>query len=241
MSLPRKAHQDLTSTAPRTAAPRPEPRWLVVDVPWRGIDRKGDPLELRLATPNDASQWVDHLRRITQETPWMLQSEDDALPTTLEQRSLLEEYEARPGSLALIAARPGNREADRTILGTLTLASGRSRRTEHQAELSMGVGKQWWGRGIGAILMGAGLTWAQRSNILSRVSLSVFQDNEVARRLYEKVGFATEGVLRRYVRWESRGNPNIPNRYEDLVVMGIWLSGSSPELGRETQRSRADR
>ena len=135
------------------------------------------------------------------------------LPTTLEQRTLLEEYGGREGSLAVVASRRGSRE----ILGTLTLASGRSRRTEHAAELSMGVGRAWWGRGIGALLMGAGLTWASRSHILKRVSLSVFHDNEVARRLYERVGFATEGVLRRYVR--------IGERREDLVVMGLWLGG----------------
>lgn len=206
------------------ARPASAPPWLEVDIPWRGVDRKGEPLELRLAEPRDAAAWIDHLRRITTETPWMLQSEVDPLPTSLEQRSLLEEYEAREGSLAILACRPGDHE----IRGTLTLASGRSRRTEHTAELSMGVGNAWWGRGIGALLMGAGLTWASRSNILRRVSLSVFQDNEVARRLYEKVGFATEGVLRRYVRWEAPASgvtTSVPQRYEDLVVMGLWLGG----------------
>lgn len=187
--------------------------WLALELPWRGTDRKGQPIELRQAVLADASAWVDHLRRITTETPWMLQSDEDPLPTTMEQRALLEEYLARPGSIAIVARRPG----DDTILGTLTLASGRSRRTEHAAELSMGVGQAWWGRGIGAMLMGAGLTWAKKGHIVRRVSLSVFQDNEVARRLYERVGFATEGVLRRYVRWNAR--------YEDLVVMGLWLGG----------------
>jgi|GEM_PF-209491 len=205
-----------TATRPASAPP-----WLEVDIPWRGVDRKGEPLELRLAEIRDASAWIDHLRRITTETPWMLQSEVDPLPTSLEQRSLLEEYESREGSLAIVASRPGDHE----IRGTLTLASGRSRRTEHTAELSMGVGNAWWGRGIGALLMGAGLTWASRSNILRRVSLSVFQDNEVARRLYEKVGFATEGVLRRYVRWETPVTGKATQRYDDLVVMGIWLGG----------------
>jgi len=220
------------STTP--ARPTSAPPWLDVELPWRGVDRQGEPLELRFADPRDTAAWIEHLRRITSETPWMLQGEEDPLPTSLEQRSLLEEYEAREGSLAIAAIRPGERE----VRGTLTLASGRSRRTEHTAELSMGVGHAWWGRGIGALLMGAGLTWASRSTILRRVSLSVFQDNEVARRLYEKVGFATEGVLRRYVRWEGvkvasqqqldSGAPSsgrAAQRYEDLVVMGLWLGG----------------
>lgn len=199
--------------AARSERRDPPAAWPHIELPWRGVDRAGESLELRLATPGDAVAWVDHLRRITTETPWMLQSGEDPLPTVLEQRSLLEEYDAREGSLAILAGRPGERE----IRGTLTLASGRSRRSEHAAELSMGVGRAWWGRGLGSVLMGAGLTWASRSPILRRVSLSVFQDNEVARRLYERVGFATEGVLKRYVRLERR--------YEDLVVMGLWLGG----------------
>jgi RimJ/RimL family protein N-acetyltransferase len=193
---------------PGAAAP-----WIEIDLPWRGTDRAGAPLELREAELNDAAAWIQHLSRITTETPWMLQSQEDPLPSTLEQRTLLEEYGGREGSLAVVAVRPGSRE----ILGTLTLASGRSRRTEHAAELSMGVGRAWWGRGVGALLMGAGLTWASHNHILRRVSLSVFHDNEVARRLYERVGFSTEGVLRRYVR--------IAEGHEDLVVMGLWFGG----------------
>lgn len=187
--------------------------WRHIELPWRGVDRGGDPLELSEADRDDAGPWIEHLTRITTETPWMLQSEEDPLPSTLEQKSLLEEYRKRRGSLAIVARRPRSRE----ILGTLTLAGGRSRRTEHAAELSMGVGQAWWNRGIGALLIGAGLTWAARSGSLRRVSLSVFQDNEIARRLYERVGFLHEGVLRRYVR--------IGTAQEDLVVMGIWLGG----------------
>lgn len=198
---------------PARPARREVPSWPSVELPWRGVDRAGESLELRVAEANDAAMWVDHLRRITLETPWMLQSEQDPLLTVLEQRSLLEEYEAREGSVAIVATRPGARE----IRGTLTLASGRSRRNAHAAELSMGVGRAWWGRGLGTLLMGAGLTWASQSPILRRVSLSVFQDNEVARRLYERVGFSTEGVLKRYVRYAPG--------YEDLVVMGLWLGG----------------
>ncbi len=219
----RSADPPRTSPARDTGATRA--RWLEVELPWRGTDRLGAPLELRRATPSDATAWIEHLSRITVETPWMLQSAEDPLPTSLEQRTLLEEYDAREGSLAILAQRPGGDRSDGAarILGTLTLASGRSRRTEHAAELSMGVGRAYWGRGIGALLMGAGLTWAKRNHILKRVSLSVFQDNEVARRLYERVGFATEGVLRRYVRLPPAGDASGTHRYEDLVVMGLWL------------------
>jgi RimJ/RimL family protein N-acetyltransferase len=79
----------------------------------------------------------------------------------------------------------------------------------------MGVGERWWGRGIGARLMDAALSWATDSGIVLRVSLSVFAENEVARRLYERVGFKTEGIFRRYVRLDGTTS--------DLVMMGLWL------------------
>lgn len=186
-------------------------------LPWVGVDRHGEPLMLRLAELRDATAWVDHLRRITNETPWMLQSEDDPLPTPAELRQILEEYESRDGSVAICAVRPNESPSRQEILGTITLANGRSRRNEHVAELSMGIGRQWWGRGLGTLLMDAALTWALDSRIVQRVSLSVFSENVVARQLYERVGFLHEGVLKRYGRWDGRT--------EDLVVMAAWLGG----------------
>lgn len=197
----------------------------ITSLPWVGHDRAGEPLMLRLAELRDATSWVDHLRRITTETPWMLQSEEDPVPTPAELRQILEEYESREGSVAICAVRPerrgdrletGRQEGGRQeILGTITLANGRSRRNEHVAELSMGVGRTWWGLGIGTLLMEAALTAAERGRIVKRVSLSVFSENKVAQALYERFGFLHEGVFKRYVRWDGR--------YEDLVVMARWV------------------
>lgn len=206
----------------------------VTSLPWVGHDRSGEPLMLRLAELRDATCWVDHLRRITTETPWMLQSEEDPVPTPGELRQILEEYESREGSVAICAVRPGGRgespnrndRNDRSdssrhdsgrqeILGTITLANGRSRRNEHVAELSMGVGRMWWGLGIGTLLMEAALTAAEQGRIVKRVSLSVFSENKVAQALYERFGFLHEGIFKRYVRWDGR--------YEDLVVMARWV------------------
>ncbi|MFO0748377.1 MAG: GNAT family protein [Myxococcota bacterium] len=192
---------------------------LVRGFPWLGRDRQGEPLVLRMAERRDAGPWIDHLRRICFETPYMLQGPDDPLPTALEQRANLEDLDQRQGSVAIVAVRPGDAPGRQVILGTVTLANGRSRRTEHSAELSMGVGKQWWGRGIGGVLMDAALTWGRRSSILRRVSLLVFADNVPARRLYEESGFRLEGVLHRYARWDGHVG--------DLQAMAIDVEGAS--------------
>jgi RimJ/RimL family protein N-acetyltransferase len=77
----------------------------------------------------------------------------------------------------------------------------------------MGVGQAWWGRGIGDLLMRAVLTYARATPTLRRVSLLVFAENAGARHLYENYGFAIEGVLRRYVRWDGGT--------ADLVAMAL--------------------
>jgi RimJ/RimL family protein N-acetyltransferase len=48
---------------------------------------------------------------------------------------------------------------------------------------------------------------------LNRVGLEVLADNEQAIRLYERVGFRTEGRLRSHVCKEGR--------FKDVLVMGI--------------------
>lgn len=58
-------------------------------------------------------------------------------------------------------------------------------------ELSMGVVREWRGRGVGARLLDALVTTARETD-MTTLSLSVEPDN-YARRLYERVGFRQVG------------------------------------------------
>jgi len=60
-------------------------------------------------------------------------------------------------------------------------------------EVSMGVVREWRGRGIGARLLDALVTAAREAD-LTALSLSVEPDN-YARRLYERVGFRQVGQV----------------------------------------------
>jgi RimJ/RimL family protein N-acetyltransferase len=187
------------------------------DVPWRGIDRLGQPLELREAGRRDAARYLEHIALIVAETPFMLQSAADPLPDIAEQKDILEEYARRENCVCIVAARPGPPPGKQPIIGSITLVGGRGRRTAHAADLSMGVNRVAWGRGIGGVLLDAVLTWARASPMLRRVSLSVYSENRVAAALYRSRGFAEEGALRRYAKWDGR--------YDDLIGMGVAVGG----------------
>jgi RimJ/RimL family protein N-acetyltransferase len=68
----------------------------------------------------------------------------------------------------------------------------------HSAVLGMGVLSAYRGMGVGTALLQTTLE-AARKRGLTRIELFVRSDNERARRVYEKAGFAIEGVLRKHM------------------------------------------
>ena len=69
------------------------------------------------------------------------------------------------------------------------------------------------GRGLGTFAVGAILRHAFADMNLNRVELTVLEDNEPARKLYEKAGFVQEGRFREAVFKDGR--------YRDLLFMAV--------------------
>jgi ribosomal protein S18 acetylase RimI-like enzyme len=67
---------------------------------------------------------------------------------------------------------------------------------EHAGVLGTGLLQEYRGLGIGRRLLEAALAGARDAGI-ERVELGVWASNDRARKLYERTGFATEGVQRR--------------------------------------------
>lgn len=82
-------------------------------------------------------------------------------------------------------------------IGNIGLIVNENPRQRHMASVGMGVHDSYAGRGVGELLIRAVLDIADNWLNLSRVELTVFVDNERAIRLYERMGFETEGRLRR--------------------------------------------
>ena len=83
-------------------------------------------------------------------------------------------------------------------IGNIGLMVSERPRQRHMATVGMGVHDSYAGQGIGELLMRAALDIADNWLNLSRVELTVFADNDRAIRLYERMGFETEGLLRRF-------------------------------------------
>lgn len=98
------------------------------------------------------------------------------------------------------------------VVGWCDIQRGTRETQSHRGVLGMGIVDGYRDQGLGQRLITATLD-AARSRGFHRVELDVHADNPRAIRLYQKVGFAHEGV--------SRDAVMIDGRYIDSVKMAI--------------------
>lgn len=111
-------------------------------------------------------------------------------------------------SLFLVARANGK------IVGSVNLKGNLKKRMRHTAEFGITVLKEYWGLGIGKLLMGKMIKYAKRVGI-TKINLKVRSDNRRAIKLYQKLGFEREGLERHAMK--------IKGEYVDFVLMGLLL------------------
>ncbi|MCU0951897.1 MAG: GNAT family N-acetyltransferase [Burkholderiaceae bacterium] len=87
---------------------------------------------------------------------------------------------------------------DGRVVGHAGLHGQLNRRRAHAWLLGIAVADDWQRRGIGTRLMSTLIDLADHWLGALRIELTVFTDNDHARRLYERFGFVVEGTHRAY-------------------------------------------
>ena len=86
------------------------------------------------------------------------------------------------------------RRSDDVAIGTCTLFRFEPR--HRRAEIGYSLRSDHWGRGLAAEAVALSLDWAFRTLGLHRVEADIDPRNAGSRRLLERLGFASEGLLR---------------------------------------------
>ncbi|MBT2686634.1 GNAT family N-acetyltransferase [Bacillus sp. ISL-47] len=103
-------------------------------------------------------------------------------------------------------------EADGRIAGFSRCEGSRLKRSAHKVEFGVCVLKEFWGYGIGKNLLKESIHWAD-SNETKKMTLNVLETNDKAIKLYKKLGFEVEGILKNDKKL-SDGN------YYHTILMG---------------------
>jgi RimJ/RimL family protein N-acetyltransferase len=163
---------------------------------------------LRLATPDDADEWLALREAVAAEGRGI--GAEAPLDVERDRQMFL-------GSIASDTQQSWMAvDDDGVIVGNL----GIQLYGYGVAELGMMVADGWRGRGVGSALLQAGIDWA-RSVGAHKVALQHWPTNDRATALYEKFGFVEEGRLRRHYR---RRNGEL----WDAVVRGLVLDEDAP-------------
>lgn len=143
------------------------------------------------AIPADAAELLTVMQQIGRETPYLVMDEKGLAMNEAEmQRNLDQLYESKNNVLLLALA-------DEKIVGTASIKAAEQHRMEHIGEIGISLLKEYWGYGLGSILMEELIQWSSESGVIRRLELTVQDRNKRAIHVYEKMGFQTEAIMPR--------------------------------------------
>ena len=165
---------------------------------------------IRNATPDDAEDILLNLKKVHEETNFLLTYPDEKGFSIVEEKSFLRQKEESTVEVELCAL-VGN-----VIVGLAGLcAIGAMEKISHRAELGVSIEKDFWNLGIGSALTKASIECATKSGV-RQLELEVVVDNENAIALYKKIGFVEYGR-------NPRGFFLRNSDYQELILMRLEL------------------
>lgn len=139
------------------------------------------------AEGRDAAAVVALHRAVLEEGRYFITHADE-FGGSVEQKAALIRGFLRQDNCCFFVARLGE-----AVVGMISLRGGQLRRMRHVAKLEIFVSDRVRGQGVGRALMDAALAWATAHVEISKIGLSVFDDNTRAIALYQQLGFLEEG------------------------------------------------
>jgi RimJ/RimL family protein N-acetyltransferase len=165
-------------------------------------------LEIRDARATDAIEIAKFKAEVLSSTDFLMETREEVNVDAESARRQIENLTA--GRLFLVAV------ADHFLIATLTFGRSEFNKIQHRGGLQMMVKKEYQAQGVGRAILQAFLDKAKLDKTLERIDLSVMSGNTAAIQLYEKFGFAREGIRPRAYKFRD-------GSYQDEVFMGLQL------------------
>ena len=164
---------------------------------------------LRCPIKYDAKELSELRVKIDGETEYLDRESGEGLLTPEDFEKVIYEDRIAERTLFLVAEVKGK------IVGFTRCEGSKLSRFKHKAEFGICISKEYWGYGIGKVLIENILMHIDMVGI-EKISLTVVQTNTKAIELYKTYGFVEEGLLMKD-RIHNDGN------YYNTVIMGRLL------------------
>lgn len=160
-------------------------------------DKTGKNIVLRSAQESDADNLIRYMKKTAEETLYLIRESEEVTITYEREVSFIQNMENSERGLMLIATIDGNH------IGNCSLSeTGSFMRYKHRCSIAIALYKEYWGRGIGEIMMRTVLEEARKAGF-EQAELEVISENKGAISLYKKLGFETHGHLPRNMKYSD--------------------------------------
>lgn len=161
---------------------------------------------LRIAEPSDAAALAALLTDVAADSDMLLQAPGEPIPAA-QIRAFLTASHGR--GLTILA------EVNNLPIGVIMSHAGETANERGCFSIALAIAAPWRGQGLGRVLITALTEWARQHAQGWRLELTVIAGNQPARRLYQRMGFVEEGVL--------RGRFRLHGQSQDEIRMGLLL------------------
>lgn len=146
--------------------------------------RDGRACLLRPPKVEDAEQMLVYLRKTAQETPYLINTEEDVSGMTIESEALfLNRMLTTPDTLMIVA------EVEGRVAGNCQIRFMTKAKERHRAGIGIALLQDYWGQGIGTAMFRMMEQVARNRGGIRQMELEFVEGNTRARGLYEKMGF----------------------------------------------------
>jgi len=170
------------------------------------LTKDGKPLIIRQPLEEDAQAIIDYSKTLFASTDQVLTMPEEYTMTLESEKVWISNFNQNPAALVLVA------ERDKQIIGLLFFVPGGKKKNSHTGEFGINVHPHFQGIGIGQFLIEELLKWAKGNSQIEKIFLTVFHTNHRAIRLYEQMGFITEGRFVKAIKQPS-------GEYVDMIQM----------------------
>ena len=144
-------------------------------------------LQIDNATLADAADLMALHRSVLEEGRYFITLAEEFHNSLERQRIIMRQLITQDNCCMLLARAQGQ------LVGMVLIRGGFLRRMAHVGKLEIFMRSDCRGQGAGRTLMEAALQWAREHAVITKIGLSVFEDNERAVQLYRSMGFQVEG------------------------------------------------
>lgn len=171
--------------------------------------KNGSVLQVREPRIDEAEKLIKYLKKVAYESDFLTIGPGDVTMSIEEEKDFIKKIKRSKNSIFLIG------EADGMPVGVLTFQGGNKPRTKHAGDFGITVLKDYWGLGVGSILIETFLDWAKKTKIIRKIGLRVDIANKRAISIYKKFGFKKEGKISR--------DSMINGKFRNAYIMGLEI------------------